>query len=119
MRRCGGLAVEDHVALANRISEGPRDAGTPVDVVYDRAAALESTTSTDYDVIALDCDQPAMHGDRGLPPTSAPPRQNTRSVRLTHSLRAKTSPSRSAALACRLRTSGLPSVSGFEPGVAR
>jgi DNA-binding response OmpR family regulator len=58
------LVVEDHVALANRIGEGLRDAGFAVDVVYDGATALESTTSTDYDVVVLDRDLPAMHGDR-------------------------------------------------------
>ena len=58
------LVVEDHVALANRIGEGLRDAGFAVDVVYDGAAALESTTSTDYDVVVLDRDLPAVHGDQ-------------------------------------------------------
>ena len=58
------LVVEDHIALANRIGEGLRDAGFAVDVVYDGAAALESTTSTDYDVVVLDRDLPAVHGDR-------------------------------------------------------
>src|SRR5260370_40565870 len=58
------LVVEDHVALANRIGEGLRDAGFAVDVVYDGAAALESTASTDYDVVVLDRDLPAVHGDR-------------------------------------------------------
>jgi DNA-binding response OmpR family regulator len=45
------LVVEDHVALANRIGEGLRDAGFAVDVVYDGAAALESTAITNYDVV--------------------------------------------------------------------
>src|SRR5215467_11649272 len=58
------LLVEDHVALANRIGEGLRDAGFAVDVVHDGATALESTTSTDYDVVVLDRDLPAVHGDR-------------------------------------------------------
>lgn len=57
------LVVEDHVVLANRIAEGLRDAGFAVDVVYDGAAALQST-STAYDVIVLDRDLPAVHGDR-------------------------------------------------------
>jgi DNA-binding response OmpR family regulator len=57
------LVVEDHVALANRIGEGLRDAGFAVDVVYDGAAALESTTSTGYDVVVLDRDLPGIHGD--------------------------------------------------------
>ena len=56
--------MEDHVALANRIGEGLRDAGLAVDVVHDGAAALESATGTDYDVIVLDRDLPAVHGDR-------------------------------------------------------
>ena len=58
------LVVEDHVALANRISEGLRNAGFAVNVVYDGAAALESTASTGYDVVVLDRDLPAVHGDR-------------------------------------------------------
>ncbi len=58
------LVVEDHVALANRIGEGLRDAGFAVDVVYDGAVALDSATSTDYDVIVLDRDLPVVHGDR-------------------------------------------------------
>lgn len=58
------LVVEDHVVLANRIGEGLRDAGFAVDVVHDGAAALQSTTSTDYDVVVLDRDLPVVHGDR-------------------------------------------------------
>jgi DNA-binding response OmpR family regulator len=58
------LVVEDHVALANRIGEGLRDAGFAVDVAYDGAAALDAATSTEYDVIVLDRDLPAVHGDR-------------------------------------------------------
>jgi DNA-binding response OmpR family regulator len=58
------LVVEDHVALANWIGKGLRDAGLAVDVVYDGAAALQRTTSTDYDVVVLDRDLPAVHGDR-------------------------------------------------------
>jgi DNA-binding response OmpR family regulator len=58
------LVVEDHVALADRICEGLRDAGLAVDVVYDGAAALTSTATTNYDVVVLDRDLPAVHGDR-------------------------------------------------------
>ena len=58
------LVVEDHVALANRIGEGLRDAGFAVDVVYDGAAALDSATTTGYDVVVLDRDLPNVHGDR-------------------------------------------------------
>jgi DNA-binding response OmpR family regulator len=58
------LVVEDHVVLANRIGEGLRDAGFAVDVVYDGASALQRTTITDYDVVVLDRDLPAVTGDR-------------------------------------------------------
>jgi DNA-binding response OmpR family regulator len=58
------LVVEDHVALADRIGEGLRDAGFAVDVVYDGEAALDGTTSTEYDVIVLDRDLPRVHGDK-------------------------------------------------------
>jgi DNA-binding response OmpR family regulator len=57
------LVVEDHVVLANRIGEGLRDAGFAVDVVYDGAAALQSTTRTEYDVVVLDRDLPGVRGD--------------------------------------------------------
>ena len=57
------LVVEDHVALANRIGEGLRDAGFAVDVVYDGSAALQRTAATEYDVVVLDRDLPAVHGD--------------------------------------------------------
>jgi len=58
------LVAEDHVALADRIGEGLRDAGFAVDVVYDGAAAQEAAASTGYDVVVLDRDLPAVHGDR-------------------------------------------------------
>ena len=58
------LVVEDHVALANRIGEGLRDAGFAVDVVHDGGAALENTAGTDYDVVVLDRDLPLVHGDK-------------------------------------------------------
>ncbi len=58
------LVVEDHKTLAARIAQGLRQAAMAVDVVHDGAAALESATSTTYDVIVLDRDLPAVHGDR-------------------------------------------------------
>jgi DNA-binding response OmpR family regulator len=58
------LVVEDHVALANRIGEGLRDAGFAVDVVYDGSAALQRSTATEYDVVVLDRDLPLVHGDQ-------------------------------------------------------
>jgi DNA-binding response OmpR family regulator len=58
------LVVEDHATLADRVAQGLRQAGMAVDTAYDGAAALEAVAQTAYDVIVLDRDLPAMHGDR-------------------------------------------------------
>jgi DNA-binding response OmpR family regulator len=58
------LVVEDHATLAARITQGLRQAGIAVDAVHDGAAALEAAAQTAYDVIVLDRDLPAVHGDR-------------------------------------------------------
>jgi DNA-binding response OmpR family regulator len=58
------LVAEDHTMLAARIAEGLRDAGVAVDVVHDGAAALEIAGHTAYDVVVLDRDLPAVHGDQ-------------------------------------------------------
>jgi DNA-binding response OmpR family regulator len=58
------LVAEDHVMLAGRIAQGLRRAGMAVDAVHDGAAALEAVAQTAYDVILLDRDLPAVHGDR-------------------------------------------------------
>ena len=50
--------------MAGRIAEGLRDAGFAVDVVPDGAAALTAAEQTAYDVIVLDRDLPAVHGDQ-------------------------------------------------------
>jgi DNA-binding response OmpR family regulator len=58
------LVAEDHVTLAGRIAQGLRQAGMAVDAVHDGAAALEAAAQHAYDVIVLDRDLPAVHGDR-------------------------------------------------------
>ena len=58
------LVAEDHAVLAGRIAQGLRQAGMAVDAVHDGAAALEAAAQTAYDVIVLDRDLPAAHGDR-------------------------------------------------------
>ena len=58
------LVVEDHETLADRITQGLRQAGMAADVVYDGAAALDAAAQTAYDVIVLDRDLPGVHGDR-------------------------------------------------------
>jgi DNA-binding response OmpR family regulator len=49
--------------LADAIGEGLRNTGLAVDVVYDGSAALERAAVNDYDVVVLDRDLPAVHGD--------------------------------------------------------
>jgi DNA-binding response OmpR family regulator len=58
------LVAEDHATLARRVAQGLRDAGMAVDVVHDGAAALDAAGHTSYDVIVLDRDLPAVHGDQ-------------------------------------------------------
>jgi DNA-binding response OmpR family regulator len=58
------LVAEDHVTLAGRIAQGLAQAGMAVDAVHDGAAALEAAAQVAYDVIVLDRDLPAVHGDR-------------------------------------------------------
>jgi DNA-binding response OmpR family regulator len=58
------LVVEDRKTLADRIAEGLRDAGMAVDVANDGAAALATAGYNRYDVIVLDRDLPAVHGDQ-------------------------------------------------------
>lgn len=57
------LVVEDHETLAARIAQGLRQAGMAVDVESDGARALGTVACTTYDVIVLDRDLPAVHGD--------------------------------------------------------
>jgi DNA-binding response OmpR family regulator len=58
------LVVEDRRTLADRIAEGLRDAGMAVDIANDGAVALEAAGHNEYDVIVLDRDLPAVHGDQ-------------------------------------------------------
>ncbi len=57
------LVVEDHVVLARTVGIGLRREGMAVDVVLDGADALERLAVTRYDVVILDRDLPAVHGD--------------------------------------------------------
>lgn len=57
------LVVEDQVTLADDIAEGLRDRGFSVDVAYDGRVAIEKATEHPYDVVVLDRDLPAVHGD--------------------------------------------------------
>ncbi|MGI5399756.1 response regulator transcription factor [Streptomyces sp. CA-135486] len=57
------LVVEDEPLLADAIAEWLREETHAVDVAYDGGAALERLTVNDYDVVVLDRDLPAVHGD--------------------------------------------------------
>ena len=49
--------------MADTVALGLRRAQMAVDAVYDCLSALERAPVIDYDVIVLDRDQPALHGD--------------------------------------------------------
>jgi len=57
------LIVEDERDLADSLAEGLRGEGYLVDVAYDGASALVQVGLADVDVIVLDRDLPALHGD--------------------------------------------------------
>ncbi|MGX2996576.1 response regulator transcription factor [Streptomyces sp. JNUCC 64] len=57
------LVVEDEPMLADAIAEWLRGETHAVDVAHDGAAALERITVHAYDVVVLDRDIPAVHGD--------------------------------------------------------
>ncbi|WP_066364762.1 response regulator transcription factor [Herbidospora mongoliensis] len=57
------LVAEDEKVLARVVAAGLRRETMAVDVVHDGDAALERAMTNDYDVIVLDRDLPAVHGD--------------------------------------------------------
>jgi DNA-binding response OmpR family regulator len=57
------LVVEDVRRLADDIAEGLRDQGMAVDVAYDGLEASAKIEVNAYDVVVLDRDLPALHGD--------------------------------------------------------
>ena len=57
------LVVEDERDLANAIARGLRRDGLAVDVALDGEEALEKAFVHSYDVVVLDRDLPAVHGD--------------------------------------------------------
>jgi DNA-binding response OmpR family regulator len=58
------LVAEDHIELAQDIANGLRDRGIAADVANDGPAALRKGLVYRYDVIVLDRDLPALHGDQ-------------------------------------------------------
>ena len=57
------LVAEDHAELAADIADGFRDRGIATDLAHDGQAALQKGLVYRYDVIVLDRDLPALHGD--------------------------------------------------------
>ena len=57
------LIAEDERRVAEAVARGLRREGMAVDVSSDGESALFKGRSTDYDVIVLDRDLPALHGD--------------------------------------------------------
>jgi DNA-binding response OmpR family regulator len=57
------LVVEDHERLARAVAEGLRREGMAVDLSLDGADALAHVAISRYDVVVLDRDLPAVHGD--------------------------------------------------------
>jgi len=58
------LVVDDDQELADTVAVGLRRARMAVDVAYDGAAALERALANEYEVVVLDRDLPAVHGDQ-------------------------------------------------------
>jgi DNA-binding response OmpR family regulator len=57
------LVGEDHPRLAQTVASVLRREGMAVDVAFDGREALARTSITTYDVVVLDRDLPALHGD--------------------------------------------------------
>ena len=57
------LVVEDHPRLAETVAKVLRREGMAVDVAFDGGEALQRARITSYDVVVLDRDLPAVHGD--------------------------------------------------------
>jgi DNA-binding response OmpR family regulator len=71
------LVVEDEMALAAAIARGLQREGMAVDLAHDGEEALEKAIATRYDLVVLDRDLPAVHGDevcRTLIASDEPPR---------------------------------------------
>jgi DNA-binding response OmpR family regulator len=58
------LVVEDHKRLATAVADGLRREGMAVDLAFDGEEALSRVAVNPYDVVVLDRDLPAVHGDQ-------------------------------------------------------
>ncbi len=62
-KRLRVLVIEDDEELAGAVALGLRRAQIAVDVAHDGKAGLEKALVVSYDVVVLDRDLPAVHGD--------------------------------------------------------
>src|SRR6266487_2690559 len=62
-KRLRVLVIEDDEELAGAVALGLRRAQIAVDVAHDGRAGLEKALVVSYDVVVLDRDLPAVHGD--------------------------------------------------------
>jgi DNA-binding response OmpR family regulator len=76
------LVAEDHRRLATALAEGLRREGMAVDLAFDGADALAHVAVNRYDVVVLDRDLPAVHGDQVCAALAAE-RNETRVLMLT------------------------------------
>ncbi|GAA4253572.1 response regulator transcription factor [Dactylosporangium darangshiense] len=58
------LLIEDELLLAGQVADGLRDLGIAVDLAADGVDGLHKARSNRYDVVVLDRDLPALHGDQ-------------------------------------------------------
>jgi DNA-binding response OmpR family regulator len=57
------LIVEDQRLIADALGQGLRREGIAVDIAYDGRTGLDLAIANPYDVVVLDRDLPALHGD--------------------------------------------------------
>jgi two-component system, OmpR family, response regulator VanR len=76
------LIAEDEPRVGDAVARGLRREGMAVDLARDGASALQKALSAPYDVVVLDRDLPAMHGD-DVCRTLASERPDTKVLMLT------------------------------------
>src|ERR1043165_313019 len=77
------LVVEDEQVLADAVARGLRRESMSVDVAYDGEQALDRLWAARYDVVVIDRDLPAVHGDEVCRMLVANDRGTTRILMLT------------------------------------
>ena len=76
------LIAEDEPRVGDAVARGLRREGMAVDLARDGASALQKALTAPYDVVVLDRDLPALHGDE-VCRTLAAERPDTKVLMLT------------------------------------